>query len=347
MLTWLATAVFVIVSAQGATGAPPSAASGELHCGSRVEMGTEFKICVYAPAEKSLNVRQDLNEAFDGIKKMDAWMSDWRPETELSRVNQAAGARAVKVSKELFGLVAFALEVARESQGAFDPTFNAFWGLYKFKKGEEREPTDEEIAERLPLIDYRNVTLNRADSTILLKKPSMKLGLGGLGQGYAVDKTVELLKKRGYAAGYVDGSGDTYFWGKKPTGELWTAGVRDPSNHERVVARVYGTDFAVTTCGDDEKFFLKNGRRVHHIIDTKSGRPATRSRQTTVIARRALDADAFDTASFVLGPVEALKLLKSKDLEGVLIGADGRVTLTPGLKKRQTEWGEVLEAALR
>lgn len=310
-------------------------------------MGTEFKICVFAPTGHALDVKQDLRDAFDGIKRMDAWMSEWRGDTELSRVNQAAGGAPVKVSSELLALVDYALGVARESGGAFDPTFNAFWGLYKFKKGEEREPSDEEIAERLPLINYRNVELDRAASTIRLAKPAMKLGLGGLGQGYAVDKTVELLKARGYDAGYVDGSGDTYFWGRKPTGELWTAGIRDPTNHERVVARVYGTDFAVTTCGDDEKFFIKNGKRVHHVIDTATGRPATRSRQATVISKRALDADAFDTASFVLGPEPAVALLKKKGYEGVLIAADGRVMLTPGLKKRQTEWGEVLEVRLR
>lgn len=311
------------------------------HCENQVEMGTDYRICVYAETAKWLNLKTDIRDAFKKIREMDAWMSEWRPETELSKVNQAAGAQPVKVSKDLYDLIAYSLQVAKDSNGAFDPTFNAFWGLYKFKKGEEREATDEEIADRLPLINYKNVVLDQKDSTVFLKKPGMKLGLGGLGQGYAVDKTVSFLKDRGYKAGYVDGSGDTYFWGKKPNGELWTAGVRDPSHHDGVVAKIYGTDFAVTTCGDDEKFFIKNGKRIHHIIDTKTGRPASKSRQVTVVASRAVDADAFDTASFVLGPDAAKKVLKKKGFEAVLIASDGKVTMTPGLKSKQTEWGQV------
>ncbi|MEQ1875906.1 MAG: FAD:protein FMN transferase [Bdellovibrionia bacterium] len=319
-----------------------NAQTPSLHCENQTEMATDYKICVFAEPTQWLNLKNDVRDAFKKIHEIDAWMSEWRPETELSKVNQAAGAQPVKVSKELFEAVQFALSVAKASDGAFDPTFNAFWGLYKFKKGEEREPTDEEIAERLPLINYKNVVLNEKDSTIFLKKPGMKLGLGGLGQGYAVDKTVAFLKERGYGAGFVDGSGDTYFWGKKPTGELWTAGVRDPSHHDKIVARIYGTDFAVTTCGDDEKFFIKQGRRIHHVIDTKTGRPANKSRQVTVIANKAIDADAYDTASFVLGPKEAKKVLKKKGFEAVLIASDGEVTFTDGLKPKKTDWGEVL-----
>jgi thiamine biosynthesis lipoprotein len=268
-------------------------------------------------------------------------MSEWRPDTELSAVNQSAGAKPVKVSADLFDAIDFALKVSEKSDGAFDPTFNAFWGLYDFKKGQEREPSEEEIRERLPLINFKNVALDREKKTVFLKKPGMKLGLGGMGQGYGVDRVVTFLKSKKYVAGFVDGSGDTYYWGKKPSGELWTTGIRDPRDHDKVIARVYGTDMAVTTCGDDEKFFMKNGRRVHHVIDPKTGHSSTASRQVTVIARHALDADAWDTASFVLGPEKAKKILSQKGFEAVIVGGDEKIHFTRGLKLQKTKWGEV------
>ncbi|MEK7356740.1 MAG: FAD:protein FMN transferase, partial [Bdellovibrionota bacterium] len=266
---------------------------------------------------------------------------DWQPGTQLSQVNQSAGARPVKVGADLYDLMKYTLRISEKTEGAFDPTFNAFFGLYKFKANDQREASDDEIRERLPLIDWRNVVMNDQEKSIFLKSSGMKLGLGGLGQGYGVDKVVADLRKK-YPAGYVDGSGDTYFWGKKPDGTLWTTGIRDPRDKDKVALRVYGTDFSITTSGDDEKFFMKDGRRVHHIIDTKTGRPATASRQVTVIAKRALDADAFDTGAFVLGPEKGKKIVESVGLRAVFIPDKG-VTMTKGLAKKSTPWGEVYE----
>lgn len=321
-----------------------STAFGEqkLICSERVEMGTLFKICLWAESADEEQVKRDQTEGFDLIHKTDAWMSEWRPETELSHVNEQAGKAPVKVSKELFGAIETAMNASKASDGAFDPTFNVFWGLYNFKKGTEREPTEEEIKARLPLLNYKKVHLDKKRHTVQLEKTGMKLGLGGLGQGYAVDQVVAFLKVKKYSAGYVDGSGDTYFWGKKPSGELWTTGVRDPRDHTKVILRIYGTDFAVTTSGDDEKFFFKDGKRIHHIIDPKTGHPSTASRQATVIAKTALEADAFDTASFVLGPKKAKSILKKRGLNAVIMSGDEKeILITDGLKKKSTPWGDV------
>jgi thiamine biosynthesis lipoprotein len=312
----------------------------ELVCSEQTEMGTPFKICVYVEAKHALNVKGDFKKSFSILHDIDHWMSEWRPDTQLSRVNLAAGAQAVKVTSDLFEVIQFALQVAKESDGAFDPTFNALWGLYNFKKGEEREPTDEELKERLDLINYKNVELNDALKTVFLSKPGMKLGLGGLGQGYGVDKVVAYLRTK-YTAGYVDGSGDTYFWGKKPNGELWRTGIRDPFRPKEVVATIYGTDFSITTSGDDEKFFFKDGVRVHHLIDPKTGRPSMNTRQATVIAPTAFEADSYDTASFIMGPKKALALLERKKLQAVIVGPDKKVHFTKGLKAEKTPWGTV------
>ena len=315
------------------------AADDTLVCDEQMEMGTPFKICVYAAKTDEMGVRFDLAKAYRELKEINGWMSDWVKGTELNQINEAAGARPVKVRKELFDLLVYVRDISDLTKGAFDPTFNAFWGLYNFKAGAQREPSLEEINERLPLVNYKNVELDANNQTVFLKKPGMKLGLGGIGQGYGVDKIVKKLKTR-YKSGYVDGSGDTYFWGKKPNGELWTTAVRNPLDKTKDVIRIYGTDFAITTAGDDEKFFMVGDRRVHHILDPKTGRPANLVRQVTVIAPTATEADALDTASFVLGTKEGKSIIEKKNLAAVFI-TDKEVTVTKGLQKEKTQWGEV------
>ncbi len=318
----------------------PAASADVMECAEQAAMGTPFKICLVAREEQALNVAFDFKAAFKEIDRINQWMSDWLPDSELSRVNRAAGAQAIPVSKELLAAVRETLAVSKASEGALDPTFNVFFGLYRFKAGEEREPSDAEIAERLPLIDWKSVVLDEAKGTLFLKKPGMKIGLGAIGQSYAADRVADMLRARGYRGGYVDGSGDTVFWGTKPDGAKWTTAIRDPRDKSKVILRIYGTDFAITTCGNDEKFFIKDGRRVHHVIDPKTGRPAQLSHQVTVIAKRGFDADAWDTAAFVMGPKKAKAVLESLGLRAVMVGIDGTVTLTKGLTKQQTSWGE-------
>ena len=324
-------------------------ATDQLECGDRYEMGSPFKVCVAVDREQKLAARGDIATVLSEIKQINLWMSDWLPDSELSKVNLAAGQAPVKVGSKLLEVLKWTLLVSKDSEGALDPTFNVMRGLYSFKKGEEREPTDVELRERLPLIDWKSVEIDSEKSTVFLKKAGMRLGLGAVGQSYAADRAVELLKERGYKGGYVDGSGDTVFWGKKPGGALWTIGVRDPRDTEKVLLRIYGTDFAVTTCGDDEQYCMKEGRRVHHVSDPQTGRSATKSRQITVISKRGFDADAWDTASFVLGPDKAKSILEKKGFRAVMVDSNGKVTLTKGLKKEKTKWGEgyVVEGELK
>jgi thiamine biosynthesis lipoprotein len=338
-----------VVSEEALGGAPDSLETEYLECGSRPEMGTPFKICLVIKAHQKTKARDDIAVSFKEIQAINSWMSDWLPETELSHVSQAAGEKPVKVSADLLKVLRETLAVARESSGALDPSFNVMWGTYNFKKGEEREATEEEIQTRLPLIDWRKVVVDSEKSTVFLKDKGMRIGLGAVGQSYAADRIVELLKKKKYVGGYVDGSGDTVFWGHKPGGALWTTGVRDPTNNAAVLLRIYGTDFAITTCGDDEKYFLRNGRRVHHVLDPKTGRPAMKSRQVTVIAKRGFTADAWDTAAFVMGAELAIPLLEKKGLRAIFVEPDGTVKLTKGLKKESSSWGEgyVVTGALK
>ncbi len=341
--------IFVFALFFAATVGATVGATEQLECGDRIEMGTSFKICLAINRDQKEAARTDIANVLSEIKAINLWMSDWLPDTELSQINLSAGKQPVKVRAELLQILKETLNVSKDSDGALDPTFNVMFGLYNFKKGEERQATDQEIQERLPLIDWKSVAIDEKSSTVFLKHSGMKLGLGAVGQSYAADRAVALLKARGYSGGYVDGSGDTVFWGAKPGGALWTVAVRDPADTSKVLLRIYGSDFAVTTCGDDEKFFVKEGRRIHHVMDPKTGRPAGKSRQITVISKRGIDADAWDTAAFVMGPEKAKPILERKGFRAVMVDANGRLTLTKGLKLEKTKWGEgyVVEGALR
>lgn len=346
-VSMLSVATISMADSRGPNSKPsPERATEYLECGSRPEMGTPFKICLVILASEQAKARNDIKEGFLRIKEMNQWMSDWLPATELSQVNAKAGREPVKIRKELFGLLEFVKQVAQESDGAFDPTFNVMWGIYNFKKGEEREATEDELKSRLPLIDWKKLKLDASQSTAYLEREGMKLGLGAVGQSYAADQLAEYYQAKGYRGGYVDGSGDTIFWGHKPGGALWTTGIRNPlwvdghAKENEVILRIYGTNFAITTCGDDEKYFIRDGRRVHHIIDPKTGRPASASRQVTVVARRGLEADAWDTAAFVMGHKKAIPILEKKGYRAVIVDAEGRVHITKGLKKTSGPWGD-------
>ena len=150
--------VFIVALFTVANASATAVASEQLECGDRVEMGTSFKICLAINKSQQEAARADIANVLSEIKAMNLWMSDWLPDTELSQVNTAAGKQPVKVRAELLQILKETLEVSRESGGALDPTFNVMFGLYNFKKGEEREATKLEIQERLPLIDWKSPT---------------------------------------------------------------------------------------------------------------------------------------------------------------------------------------------
>ena len=205
-------------------------------------------------------------------------------------------------------------------------------------------PSQEEINDRLPLINFKNIELKKETLEVFLNQRGMKIGLGSVGQGYTVDQIVLFLKQKGHKSGYVDASGDIHFWGTKPYGSLWTAAIRDPRDKQKIIGRVYGTNFSITTCGDDEKFFIKNGKRIHHIIDPKTGLSSDKARQVTVISKSTLFADAWDTASFVLGVDKAMPILNKKHLASFFVNKENKVIISKNLiLKTNSQWGDYYE----
>ena len=226
------------------------------------------------------------------------------------------------------------LEMSRRSEGAFDITFAAMHGLWKFDEDMDKSiPLPEEIAERRKLINWRDVLVNAKAGTVKLRRAGMRMGLGGIAKGYAVDRCSAVLRAAGLENFMVQAGGDLYVAGRKGNAN-WMVGVRDPRGGPRdIIARMPIQDHAFSTAGDYERGFVLNGRRYHHIIDPKTGYPATASREVTIFAPNAFLADALDDSVFILGPKKGMELVDSyPDCATLIVDAQNKVWISKSLE---------------
>jgi FAD:protein FMN transferase len=317
---------------------PPSAplSGPRVHARTVQVMGTDATFSAWTDDPAAAD--RAFDAAFDEIRRIDRLMTDWeRPGQEASdvvRINKAAGKKAVKVSPETMKVIEASLEMSKRSEGAFDITFAAMRGLWKFDEDMERKlPADSEIAARRKLINYREIVVDHAANTVRLRRASMRIGLGGIAKGYAVDRCAEVLRGQGLPNFMVQAGGDLYVSGSKGP-QSWMVGVRDPRGGPRdIIAKMPIKDHAFSTAGDYERSFILDGKRYHHIIDPKTGYPATASRGVTIFAPTAFLADALDDAVFILGPERGLALVASyPDCAALIIDARNKVWMSPALE---------------
>ncbi len=300
-------------------------------------MGTLLRVTV-STAETAA-AEQACREVFAEFDRLDALLSVWKPDSEVLRLNAAAGSHPVPVSAETREVLRIARQVSEWTGGAFDVTFGALSGLWKFdaqdKDGTVPDPARVKAA--LALVDYRALTIDDGAGTAFLARAGMRVHLGGIGKGYAVDRAVAILKSHGLRDFIIQAGGDLYVGGMKD-GRPWRLGIRDPRGPvERSFAKVELTDGTFSTSGDYERFFLKDGRRYHHIIDLTTGEPARLSRSVTLVTNKAVIADALAKGVFILGPVRGLALVERiPDVEAVIVGAGNEVVVSSGLKGRVT-----------
>ena len=316
--------------------APPPPAPEAPHATvqrTREMMGTIIQMTVLdVPEDRAGPV---LDEAMAEMKRLENLLSEWREDSEISQINRAAGLHPVKVSKETLDNVRVGLEVSRWSDGAFDLSWAALRGLYLFQPGKERVPTDAELAERLPLVNYKNIVLDEKAGTVFLKRKGMLLGTGGIAKGYALEKAADILERAGFKSFMFFGGGQVVVRGKKGN-RPWRVGVQHPRMDD-YFAFVEAERGSIATSGDYEHAFLRDGQRWHHIIDLKTGRPVQHTSAVTVISDSPFYADAIDTALFIMGPDRALaKLATAPGPKGdmLLVGSDMRLVVSPGMKDR-------------
>ncbi|WP_437913918.1 FAD:protein FMN transferase [Sorangium sp. So ce302] len=319
-----------------AQAAPPQAGPARVAVEARA-MGTSLLLAAYtSEAMDEAAIRARLDKAIAEIRRLEGLMTTWRPDSELSRVNAAAGKGAVEVSPESLAVIEKSLWISERSEGVFDVTFEAMHGLWKFDEDiDDNVPRKEDVERARALIDHRQIKIDRARRTVMLGKPGMRMSLGGIAKGYAVDAAARVLRVEGLTSFFVQAGGDLYIAGKKPDGSPWRAGVRDPRGKDAndYFAMIEVEDHAFSTAGDYERSFIKDGRRYHHIIDPRTGFPATGSRSVTIWAKDALTADAVDDAAFILGAEKGLALVESiEDCGAVIVDRNNKVWVSKRLE---------------
>ena len=305
-------------------------ARAEWYSDAQEKMGTRVEIQVWAESDSAAG--QLLSAGMAEFDRIESWMSTYRPDSEISRVNRLAALEPVVVSAELFGIVQRSLEVSALSGGTFDITFDSVGQLYDFRTGVR--PDAAAIRKSLPAIDYRHVLLDPKASTIRFTQEGTRINLGGIGKGYSCEVVAALLHKAGVRSGRVNAGGDTRLIGDRQ-GQPWMVGIRDPDADDRWVTRLALDNEAISTAGDYERFFDDQGVRYHHIINPKTGDSARGVRSVTVIGPDATMTDGLDNAVFVLGPERGLALIDATPgYAAIVIDAEHNVRLSKALQAR-------------
>lgn len=299
---------------------------------SRILMDTLVTISVVADSGEK--AEKAMERAFDEIASLDGTLNFFSGRSEVSLINRNAGVSPVEVSPSTIDLLTKALSASEKTEGAFDATIGPEIALWDFAAG--RMPDDKTVRARLPLVNYKRLRVDRERSTAYLSERGMSIDLGAIAKGYAADRAVEELKELGIGAGLVSVAGDIKGFGLKPDGGAWKIGIRNPraTGADDIMATIELRDEAVSTSGDYERYFIKDGKRYHHILDPGTGYPSPWCRSVTVIAKDGVDADSFSTAVFVMGPERGMDVLRTMGFEGVIVDREGKVHVTPALRDR-------------
>ena len=299
-------------------------------------LGSPFEITVVAQDTVQGNGYIDL--AVAEVKRIENLISDWIPSSQISKVSQNSGIQPVKVDKEVYDLVERAIKISQITSGAFDISYASMDKIWKFDGSMKQMPTEEAIKKSVSKIGYKNIILDLKNQTIFLKNEGMKLGLGGIGQGYIADKVRDLLFSKGCLSGIVNVSGDINAWGKQTDGKPWTVAIVNPLNRNKIFATFPLEDSAVETSGSYEKFVTFNGIRYSHIIDPRTGYPAQGVVSVSVFAKQTEIADALATGIFVLGVEVGLDLVNQlKGIQCIIVDDKGRIHSSKGIDIKKFE----------
>jgi thiamine biosynthesis lipoprotein len=292
-------------------------------------MGT--RIAVELWADEAAHGEALITRVMDEMRRVDELMSTYKPTSQVSLVNARAAEEPVRVAADLFGLLETSLDYSRITEGAFDITYASVGYLYDYRR--HVKPSDEDIAKALPAVDYRHVLLDPKTRSVRFSQPGVRIDLGGIAKGWAVDQGIELLRAAGVAHAFVTAGGDTRIIGDR-FGQPWMVGIRDPRAEDKVVVRIPLVDAALSTSGDYERFFEAEGVRYHHILSPSTGRPASAVRSVTIIGPTATRTDGLSKTIFVLGIERGMQVLdRAGDVDAIAIDKDGKVYYSKGLAK--------------
>ena len=332
-----------ILAASACAGLPPAAPgdAGALFSETRPSMATRVSITVAGAPPADAVAAADA--AFRIFAHVDEVMNEWRPESPLSALNAAAGSgRFVELPGDLCQVLRAGRDGAERTAGLFDPTWAALRGVWRFGDGEPPAlPSAQSVAAACRLVSWRDLEVEPAGTPATesscrarLRRAGMQVGLGGLAKGWAVDRAVAEFRRRGLRNFLVQAGGDLYAAGKRD-GRPWRVGIRDPrGSGGEAFAWLDVSDAAFSTTGDSERFFVSAGKRYHHVIDTRNCWPATASRQVSVLAPTALEAEILGKAIFALGGQDGLGLAARSGASALVVTSENRLASSPELSRR-------------
>ena len=287
-------------------------------------MGSIFEFT--AVTQQHNKATKAINAAMDEVKRIEKLISSWDIHSQTSEINRQAGIRAVKVDYELFELIRRSLKVSALTAGAFDISFASLDRLWTFDRQMTSLPNDSLLKRAVRLIDYRNIVLSAADTSVFLSQKGMKIGFGGIGKGYAAMRAKALMQDLGIKDGLVNAGGDLLAWGNMADGESWRIGVAHPRKRGKIMAWIELKDQAVLTSGDYERYAMIDGVRYAHILNPKTGYPISHTMSVTILCPDAELADALATAVFVMGPEAGLNLVNQLNgIECLIVTADEKI----------------------
>jgi thiamine biosynthesis lipoprotein len=276
-----------------------------------------------------------LDDAFARLKQIDDELSEQNPRSEIAAVNAASGLHPVKVGDDAIAILKKDLGYAAMSDGAFDPTVGPLVNLWGIGTDHARLPSKTEIKAALALVNWKDVVLDETAKTIFLKRKGMALDLGSGTKGYATDEIVKVLRPRGVESAVIDLGGNIFVMGSKAEGKPWRVGLQDPENERGAYLGVASlVDRTMVTSGVYERYFEKDGKRYHHIFDTRTGYPLDNGlTSVTIVTAKSFDADGCTTMLFALGRTKGMELGQKMGLDVIVVDSARKVYFTPGVSK--------------
>jgi thiamine biosynthesis lipoprotein len=296
------------------------------HQQQRDMMGTRISVELW---HEDASVAAECSEnVFTEMRRIEALMSSYKDDSELSYINNNAAINAVEISAEMMHLIRKSIHFSEISQGAFDITYASVGYAYDYRK--RQQPDDASISEKLPAIDYHHIMIS--GNKVKFGNAAVRINLGGIAKGYAVDRAVDIVSQCGITGAMVSAGGDSRIIGDRE-GRPWVIGIQHPRNPEGIALRLPIGESAISTSGDYERFFIENGNRVHHIINPSTGRSATASWSATVIGPNALATDALSTSIFILGAIDGIAMIESLEgFDAIVIDNGGKVHYSSGFE---------------
>jgi thiamine biosynthesis lipoprotein len=318
--------VFVTVSIRSGD----VAAELRQYADTRPLMGTLVSMTVEGPRRDVLE--QGVNDAYREMSRLSDMMNHYNPDSAVSQINRAAGAQPVTVPRELMEVLAMARRVSERSEGAFDITVGSL-KVWRFNPEDPAMPSPDEIQQALPLVNFRHVMLNEKNRTVLLKQHGMRIDLGGIAKLYILDAGMQMLKQRGITHAMINGGGDVAVMGSHQ-GRPWRIGIRHPRRGDVLLGTVELTQGWVVTSGDYERYFFRDGKRYHHILDPRTGYPVEGPQQVTLVANDFEQVNGYTLAIMVRGTAWGRDLIaQTPRLSGLIVDQAGQLWSSPGMEK--------------